>query len=63
MMKLAIVLAAILSCAAFMYAGHRTSSVQEIRKESKEQPKEVVLAKDSQSDKYGEVPFNHDSHD
>jgi hypothetical protein len=28
----------------------------------KEQPKEVVLAKDSQSDKYGEVAFNHESH-
>lgn len=62
MMKLMIVLAAILSCAAFMYAGHRTSLVQEIPKESKEQPKQVVLAKDSQSDKYGEVPFNHENH-
>ena len=30
--------------------------------ESKTQPKEVVLAKDSQSDKYGEVPFNHENH-
>lgn len=28
----------------------------------KEQPKEVVLDKDSQSDKYGEVAFNHESH-
>jgi len=31
-------------------------------KESKTQPKEVVLAKDSQSDKYGEVAFNHENH-
>lgn len=31
-------------------------------KESKTQPKEVVLGKDSQSDKYGEVPFNHETH-
>ena len=31
-------------------------------KESKTQPKEVTLAKDSQSDKYGEVPFNHENH-
>jgi hypothetical protein len=31
-------------------------------KESKTQPKEVVLSKDSQSDKYGEVPFNHENH-
>ncbi len=31
-------------------------------KESKTQPKDVVLSKDSQSDKYGEVPFNHENH-
>jgi hypothetical protein len=31
-------------------------------KESKTQPKEVTLAKDSQSDKYAEVPFNHENH-
>ena len=31
-------------------------------KESKTQPKEVTLGKDSQSDKYGEVPFNHENH-
>jgi hypothetical protein len=31
-------------------------------KESKTQPKEVTLSKDSQSDKYGEVPFNHENH-
>src|SRR3989475_5671331 len=30
--------------------------------ESKTQPKEVTLDKDSQSDKYGEVPFNHENH-
>ena len=30
--------------------------------ESKTQPKEVTLGKDSQSDKYGEVPFNHENH-
>src|SRR5215213_5032303 len=35
-------------------------AVQE--KESKTQPKEVVLGKDSQSDKYGEVAFNHENH-
>ena len=35
-------------------------AVQE--KESKTQPKEVVLDKDSQSDKYGEVAFNHENH-
>src|SRR6476660_304297 len=31
-------------------------------KESKTQPKEVILSKDSQSDKYGEVTFNHENH-
>lgn len=35
---------------------------QETPKESKTQPKEVALGKDSQSDKYGEVPFNHENH-
>jgi hypothetical protein len=35
---------------------------QDIPKESKTQPKEVVLGKDSQSDKYGEAPFNHENH-
>lgn len=36
--------------------------VQDIPKESKTQPKEVTLGKDSQSDKYGEAPFNHGNH-
>ncbi len=35
---------------------------QEIPRESKVQPKEVTLAKDSQSDKYGEAAFNHENH-
>lgn len=35
---------------------------QDIPKESKTQPKEAVLGKDSQSDKYGEVSFNHENH-
>ncbi|HVQ38786.1 MAG TPA: hypothetical protein VMS31_14710, partial [Pyrinomonadaceae bacterium] len=35
---------------------------QDIPKESKVQPKEVVLGKDSQSDKYGEAAFNHENH-
>jgi cytochrome c553 len=38
------------------------SATQDIPKESKTQPKEVTLSKDSQSDKYGEVPFNHENH-
>ena len=36
--------------------------VQTQTKESKTQPKETVLDKDSQSDKYGDVPFNHENH-
>jgi len=40
----------------------RFSVVQEIPKESKTLPKAVVLDKDSQSDKYGEVAFNHENH-
>ena len=35
---------------------------QDAPRESKVQPKEVTLDKDSQSDKYGEVPFNHENH-
>jgi cytochrome c553 len=42
--------------------GSAFSAQQEIPKESKTQPKEVLLAKDSQSDKYGEAPFNHENH-
>jgi hypothetical protein len=38
------------------------SASQEIPRESKVQPKEVTLAKDSQSDKYGEAAFNHENH-
>jgi len=38
------------------------TAAQEMPKESKTQPKELVLSKDSQSDKYGEVPFNHENH-
>ncbi|HXM35129.1 MAG TPA: cytochrome c3 family protein, partial [Pyrinomonadaceae bacterium] len=30
--------------------------------EGKTQPKEVTLLKDSQDDKWGEVPFNHENH-
>ncbi|HEY6232656.1 MAG TPA: cytochrome c3 family protein [Pyrinomonadaceae bacterium] len=40
----------------------RLNVVQDIPKESKTQPKAVVLDKDSQSDKYGEVAFNHENH-
>jgi len=39
-----------------------TASAVLQEKESKTQPKEMVLAKDSQSDKYEEVAFNHENH-
>jgi nitrate/TMAO reductase-like tetraheme cytochrome c subunit len=58
-MRLIIVLAVTISYAALMLAGSpRGASLDE----SKEMPKQVVLDKDSQSDKYGEVPFNHENH-
>src|SRR5688572_33106886 len=56
-------LIATLFCAAiFVVSSHGAFQAQDIPKESKVQPKEVVLGKDSQSDKYGEVPFNHENH-
>ena len=44
-------------------AGSKASISRRVTpEESKTQPKEVTLGKDSQSDKYGEVPFNHENH-
>jgi hypothetical protein len=51
-MKILLILLLVLGCVGLV--------AQE--KASKVQPKEVVLSKDSQSDKYGEVPFNHETH-
>ena len=64
MRKPLLVLIAMLACVALGLAGSAVagSVSQDIPKESKVQPKDVVLAKDSQSDKYGEVSFNHDNH-
>ena len=63
MNKLIASLIAVLACAAIFVVGSQAAfSLQDIPKESKEQPKEVVLGKDSQSDKYGEVPFSHTNH-
>ena len=64
-MRLTVVLIALLGCLAVVVT--RTDSVRSssgwlIAEESKTQPKEVTLLKDSQSDKYGEVPFNHENH-
>lgn len=63
MRKLLLVIAA-LGCLAVIVVGSNSgfTSTQDAPKESKIQPKEVVLGKDSQSDKYGEVPFNHETH-
>src|SRR5688572_3516620 len=64
MMKLLLVLLGALLCVAIAVTGKSLalSFPQDTPKESKVQPKEVVLGKDSQSDKYGEVPFNHETH-
>jgi hypothetical protein len=64
MMKLKIALIIMLACIAVVIVGSnaRLSSAQTPEMQSKTQPKEVVLGKDSQSDKWGEVAFNHENH-
>src|SRR6266516_930772 len=64
MIKTLIALVTSLGCAAVIIAGSKSAffSTQDIPKESKVQPKEVTLGKDSQSDKYGDVSFNHENH-
>ncbi len=42
--------------------GARTSALQQIPKESKEQPTKVKLDTDSLDDKWGEVAFDHETH-
>ncbi|MGH9928934.1 MAG: hypothetical protein ACREA9_06865 [Pyrinomonadaceae bacterium] len=63
-MRKLLLLMAFLGCLAVVVVGSRSglSAVQETPKESKTQPKDVVLCKDSQSDKYGDTPFNHENH-
>jgi hypothetical protein len=64
-MRKLLLLIGLLGCMAVVVVGSRaryTTPPQDVPKESKTQPKEVVLSKDSQSDKYGEVPFNHENH-
>jgi len=62
-MKLLLVCVLALCCIGLVVTSKSAAfSPQDIPKESKAQPKEVVLGKDSQSDKYGEVAFNHESH-
>jgi hypothetical protein len=55
-----LVLVALFACMAVAVVIGR--AVQDTPKESKTQPKAVALGKDSQSDKYGEVAFNHENH-
>ncbi len=63
MRKLLILIVALACVAGIVVANNSAlTALQAIPKESKVQPKEVVLGKDSQSDKYGEVPFNHENH-
>lgn len=62
MKKLLVLIAALGCMAVFVVCNERAFSAQNPPKESKVQPKEVTLGKDSQSDKYGEVPFNHENH-
>ncbi len=62
-MKLLLLMILALGCVAVVVAGGSSPFLaQDIPKESKVQPKEVTLGKDSQSDKYGEVAFNHENH-
>src|SRR6266550_13593 len=60
-MKLIIVLLACVACLVVV-SGKASVSHGSLVEESKTQPKDVVLAKDSQSDKYGEVAFSHENH-
>ena len=64
-MRKLLLLIGLLGCLAIVVVGSRAVSMttpQDVPKESKTQPKEVVLDKDSQSDKYGDAPFNHENH-
>src|SRR6202165_4314474 len=64
-MKLGLVLIALLGALTRVVAGSNSAASSRhwlATEESKTQPKQVVLDKDSQSDKYGEVAFNHETH-
>jgi hypothetical protein len=60
-MKLTTIVLLLIGCIGVV-VGPNFSSAAVQEKESKTQPKEVTLSKDSQSDKYGDVPFNHENH-
>ncbi len=63
-MKKYITLATVILYTMLLLAGNSasTKAVPPADDASKVQPKEVTLAKDSQSDKWGEVAFNHETH-
>ncbi len=67
-MKLLIVTVAVLGFLALYIVGNPptskafTLSISSILLDSKVQPKEVTLDKDSKSDKWGAVAFNHETH-
>jgi hypothetical protein len=61
-MRRFLVLIVSLAGLALVVVGSGFNGPQELPKESKTQPKEVVLGQDSQSDKYGVVAFNHENH-
>ena len=63
-MKLAVVLLTCVACVVVISgkASVVSRSHGPTVEESKTQPKQVALDKDSQSDKYGEVAFNHENH-
>ena len=63
-MRKTLLVIAVLGCLAVIVigSGSRFAATQDVPNESKTQPKEATLDKDSQSDKYGEVAFNHENH-
>lgn len=64
-MKLLVAFVAALGCLALFIAGNGyapASSPRPASEDSKVQPKQIALSKDSQSDKYAEVAFNHENH-
>ncbi len=63
-MKILLMVIVALGSVAGVIVGNRLAftAPQDIPRESKVQPKEVILGRDSQSDKYGDVAFNHETH-
>lgn len=59
-----LLLIAALGCTGLIAGANRSplTTSQDVSRASKVQPKAVTLAKDSKSDKYGEVAFNHENH-